>query len=150
MKCPKCSVDLKASDFGEYGFVIIDVCPECQGAWFDKGELDRLDDSVWHNVEELDFSQVRDSHKRLKCPKCAEELYPLSPRDDKELIVDRCPRCWGFWLDSGELGHVRDMTLGLDSELASKAKPLMRPPGWSWLRWAVYCFKDYYLSKSPR
>ena len=31
MKCPRYKADLKASDLGEYGFVIIDVCQNCQG-----------------------------------------------------------------------------------------------------------------------
>lgn len=145
MKCPKCNADLKASDLGEYGFVILDICPGCQGAWFDKGELDRLDDSVWQDAEELAFSDVSDSHQGLKCPKCTAQLRPLVPMDDKELVLDRCPNCQGFWLDSGELERVRALTLKLDSDLVSKAKPLKRPDNWSWLRWSVYCFKEYYF-----
>lgn len=143
MKCLKCDVDLKTSDLGEYGFVIIDVCPKCQGAWFDKGELDRLDDSVWTNVEEIDFEQVSSDHKDIQCPKCQEKLDPISPRDAKELIVDRCPSCQGFWLDKGELDQMREVANEQDSKM--NLIHLQRPTDWSPVRWSIYCFKEYYF-----
>ena len=145
MKCQKCDVDLKTSDLGEYGFVIIDVCPKCQGAWFDKGELDRLDDSVWTNVEEINFEQVSSDHKDIKCPKCQEKLEPISPRDAKELIVDRCPSCQGFWLDKGELYQMREVANEQDSKIFEKMSHAQRPYGWSPIRWFIYSFKECYF-----
>ena len=40
MKCPKCGADLAER---EHHHVKIDVCPECNGVWFDAGELDMLE-----------------------------------------------------------------------------------------------------------
>ena len=48
-KCPKCGCDLKEIDFHH---VKIDQCPECQGMWLDKGELEMIDQHV-------DKSQLR-------------------------------------------------------------------------------------------
>ena len=39
MKCPKCGADLAEKEFGH---VKVDVCPECDGVWLDKGEMDLL------------------------------------------------------------------------------------------------------------
>ena len=147
MQCPRCNDELKASDLGEYGFVIIDVCPKCEGAWFDKGELDRLDDSIWTNGEEVNFNDVSDSHKNLKCPKCQIEMNPQSPNDAKEVVIDRCSDCNGFWLDKGELDQMRDVAGYEDVEKADKVVYAKRPPGCSRLKWAIRCFEDCYFKK---
>jgi hypothetical protein len=39
MKCPKCGADLKEEELGP---VKVDKCPDCNGIWFDAGELDML------------------------------------------------------------------------------------------------------------
>ena len=39
MKCPKCGADLEEVARDR---VIIDVCPECKGAWFAPGEIELL------------------------------------------------------------------------------------------------------------
>ncbi len=41
MKCPKCGNDLVTE---EYHGVEIDRCMECNGMWFDAGEVDKLKD----------------------------------------------------------------------------------------------------------
>ena len=145
MQCPKCKIDLKASDLEEYGFVIIDVCPICDGAWFDKGELDRLDESIWTDVEKIEFHNVESVHKDIKCPKCDTKLEPLNPKDLKELIIDRCPSCQGFWLDKGELDQMKDVAAKVDSEIKKDMHITQKPDDWSSLRWSIYCFKECYF-----
>ena len=39
MKCPKCGTDLKTVD---YHGVEVDRCPDCNGVWFDAGEVESL------------------------------------------------------------------------------------------------------------
>lgn len=39
MKCPKCGADLAER---AHHHIKIDVCAECNGVWFDAGELDML------------------------------------------------------------------------------------------------------------
>ena len=145
MECPRCRVPLKASDLGEYGFVIIDICPSCRGAWFDKGELDRLDGSDWTATEDLEFRTVAPDHPPANCPRCSATLVAVSPKDAPSLILDRCGGCHGFWLDEGELDKVDDMTGALDTVTLGQMKIVQRPPEWSWWRWTVYRFKRYYL-----
>ena len=43
-------------------------------------------------------------------------MVPLSPIDAKDLAVDRCPLCEGFWLDSGELEKMQDVADILDQQ----------------------------------
>ena len=144
MQCPVCRVDLKQSDLGQFGFVVLDVCPQCGGAWFDKGDLDRLDESIWVNVEEQAFDAVEGDHKEAVCPKCRVSLRPVSPIDEKTLIVDRCPSCDGFWLDGGELAAVQNVADELRSELTENIEWIHQPLGWSSLRWAAHCFRQCY------
>jgi hypothetical protein len=40
MKCPKCGHDLVEREFQH---VKIDSCPNCQGVWLDKGELEMIE-----------------------------------------------------------------------------------------------------------
>ncbi len=150
MKCPRCDVDLKSTDLGEYGFVIIDVCPDCRGAWFDKGELDRLDESIWTDVEKLDFETAANQRSALECPRCGGDTEPLSPHDAGELVVDRCTSCEGFWLDKGELDKMKEVAAEKDNETLKNMILLQRPPGWSWLRWSIYCLREYYRGNVQR
>jgi uncharacterized protein len=39
-KCPKCDTDLKEVEFHH---VKIDRCPNCEGMWLDKGELEMIE-----------------------------------------------------------------------------------------------------------
>jgi uncharacterized protein len=147
MKCSKCKVELKSSDLGEYGLVIIDVCPSCEGVWFDKGELDRLDDSVWTDVESVDFKKGSSQHKNATCPKCSNNLEALTPKDAGEVVVDRCVSCGGFWLDKGELDKMRDVADDVDTQKRENAVTLQRPPDWSFLKWITYRYKQFYNLK---
>ncbi len=140
MRCPKCRDELKETKAGEHGFVILDECPSCEGAWFDKGELDTLDDSVHTNAEALSFRPaMRMGDVRYRCPKCDVDLEPLTPEEDEDLIVDHCPKCEGFWLDPGELEWIRQIALARDSKAQENMKHIRKPADWSWLKWAGHC-----------
>ena len=47
-KCPKCGCDLVER---EHHHVKMDMCPECQGMWLDKGELEM--------IEQVERNQVK-------------------------------------------------------------------------------------------
>lgn len=144
MKCPKCNVDLRTSAPGEFGFVTLDICPDCDGIWFDKGELDRIDDSVWVDIEnDITYREAEGGHKELSCPRCAHDLQPLSPLDMPALIIDRCSSCYGFWLDAGELEQMRDQVDHEHSKIWAEQPKWKKPNDWSWFRYAVYCFKTF-------
>jgi len=96
--------------------VAVDVCKgRCGGIWFDNLELKKFDEPHESDGEvlldiEQDPSIVVDRTKRLKCPKCDDVVmmrHFFSVK--KEVEVDECPGCGGFWLDAGELRKIRSL-----------------------------------------
>jgi Zn-finger nucleic acid-binding protein len=147
MRCPQCDVDLNASDLGKYGFVVVDECSKCHGIWFDKGELDKLDESIWIDVEELPMNKARGPVRT--CPKCEQRLTPLAPKDAPDLVVDKCEACQGFWLDAGEFERMREVAgTEVNRVLASdRMEYAQKPKDWSHLRWSIYLIKSVFDKK---
>jgi len=146
MKCPRCDKDLRTTLPGESGsrFVVVDVCAECNGAWFDRGEIDSLDDNVWVDAEkDIVLVEADHNHEGLNCPKCGDTLQAVSPVDATDLVIDRCARCEGFWLDKGELDKMQDVAAQESAALLQDAKYLNRPAHWSRVRWLIYKFNTY-------
>jgi len=147
MQCPRCNLTLQKDTEG-FGIIVLDVCPRCEGCWFDKGEVDRLDKSVWANVGEIEYRRTGGDLECLACPKCRVGMVPLSPIDAKDLAVDRCPLCEGFWLDSGELEKMQDVANLPDQQGSLEDIHDQRPSNWSHLRWIIYCIKKFNLERS--
>jgi len=113
MKCPACSNPLKEVTAGD---VKVDVCEGgCGGIWFDNFELKKFDEPHESAGEVLlevkrDENIAVDHTKRLKCPKCDNIVMMRHFFSVKrEVEVDECPACAGFWLDAGELGRIRSL-----------------------------------------
>jgi len=113
MKCPACNGDLQQMKAGD---VVVDVCQGgCGGIWFDNYEIQKFDEPHESAGEQLlDIEQnenvVVDHTKRFTCPKCSDVVmmrHFFSVK--KEVEVDECPRCGGFWLDAGELVKIRSL-----------------------------------------
>ncbi len=113
MKCPACSNVLQEMTVGD---VTVDVCKGgCAGIWFDQFELKKFDEPHESTGQALldverDESIVIDRTKRLKCPKCDDVVmmrHFFSVK--KQVEVDECPGCGGFWLDAGELRKIRTL-----------------------------------------
>lgn len=113
MKCPACGNMLQEVTVGD---VTVDVCKGgCGGIWFDQFELKNFDEPHEFAGQALldverDEGITVDHTKRLKCPKCDDvvmmrHLFSVK----KEVEVDECPGCGGFWLDAGELGRIRKL-----------------------------------------
>ncbi|MFB2833656.1 zf-TFIIB domain-containing protein [Floridanema evergladense] len=111
MKCPACDNELSEKLAGN---ITVDVCEGgCGGIWFDRFELQKVD-----NLEETEGESLLNIQKspevevnhnlRRYCPKCPNILmmrhyYGVK----KQVLVDECPSCAGFWLDAGELAAIR-------------------------------------------
>ena len=113
MKCPQCSNMLQEMTVSD---ITVDVCKGgCGGIWFDQFELEKFDEPHESAGEQLlevggDENITVDHTKRLKCPKCDDVVmmrHFFSVK--KEVVVDECPGCAGFWLDAGELGKIRTL-----------------------------------------
>jgi len=112
MKCPACGKELSQKPAGDN--ITVDVCEGgCGGIWFDRFELEKVD-----NLEEAEGESLLNIQKspevevnpnlRRHCPKCSSipmmrHYYSIK----KQVLVDECPKCAGFWLDGGELAEIR-------------------------------------------
>ena len=115
MKCPRCKTDLKNI---VYEGVNIDTCESCEGEWLDAGEItyiikakeivfssDEIEkvDGVKKSIEIL----VSAPDDPLICPKCNKPMERLNYAYSTGVIIDRCSKCSGIWLDKDELEHVQ-------------------------------------------
>ena len=113
MNCPACGNTLQEKTVGG---VVVDVCQGgCGGIWFDNFEIQKFDEPHESAGEALldierDESVVVDHTKRFKCPVC-EDIVMMRHffSVKKEVEVDECPGCGGFWLDAGELSKIRNL-----------------------------------------
>ncbi|SLM32707.1 conserved hypothetical protein [Desulfamplus magnetovallimortis] len=112
MECPACKTLLEEVTIEG---IALDVCKKgCGGIWFDRFELQKMDEphefTDENLIEVLAVEPVKkiDHSERRKCPKCQDVImmrHFFSVR--KEVEVDECPKCAGFWLDEGELFQIR-------------------------------------------
>jgi len=96
--------------------VTVDICRGgCGGIWFDNFEISKFDEPHESEGEALldierDESITVDPDKRLKCPRCDDIVlmrHFFSVK--KQVELDECPGCGGFWLDAGELRQIRTL-----------------------------------------
>lgn len=90
--CPKCKGKLWHL---KRAGMIIETCSQCQGMWFDAGELTILLE-VYKSFEASEGRAV-DVH----CVRCGAQMREMD-YPGTEVVVDRCPDCQGLWLDKGE------------------------------------------------
>lgn len=113
MQCPH---DQSVLDRGPYeADVVVDTCPKCEGVWLDKGELEKIQETVENDYRsELErvpdstvqaYRQARSEHERkaLSCPSCEAEMIEREHGYCSQVFIDVCTSCQGVWLDKGEL-----------------------------------------------
>jgi hypothetical protein len=119
MKCPACYNELSELQVGE---LRVDVCHQgCGGIWFDAFELQRADEAADSEGEALleiqrDESVRVDPSRKRECPRCQGiklHRHFFSPR--RQVQVDQCPNCGGYWLDAGELAVIREEKAQVDA-----------------------------------
>jgi Zn-finger nucleic acid-binding protein len=85
----------------------------CKGIWFAHKELESLDqpgEGMGLAIEAALSSPRVDTAPRapIQCPRCAIQMQTHKFQRDKEIDVDECYSCGGFFLDSGELKEIWD------------------------------------------
>jgi Zn-finger nucleic acid-binding protein len=96
------------------GGITVDVCRGgCGGIWFDRYELMKADEPHESAGEELLHTERAadvnvDHSKRVSCPKCPGVVMMRHFFSVKrQVAVDECPSCGGYWLGVGELATIR-------------------------------------------
>ena len=119
MNCPACGIPMAEEDFGG---VSVDVCKNgCKGIWFDWFELSKLDEKDegfgMALKAALDHPRANDDDRApINCPKCGLPMHVHKYQSSKEVNVDECYACGGFFLDSGEFRTIRDTFMSEEEE----------------------------------
>lgn len=101
MKCPKCRTEPLLEHRLERLGVVLGVCRECDGVWFDAGGLVAL---VRMGARSPGVC-LKTACSHGICPKCG---MPLSTfrLPDTPICIDLCDRCPGLWLDACAFGSI--------------------------------------------
>ncbi|MFO7949827.1 MAG: zf-TFIIB domain-containing protein [Candidatus Fermentibacteraceae bacterium] len=102
--CPRCGVPLRPEELHRES---VDRCPECQGMFFDAGELAHISrlTAILNRIE-LGEPEI-DCPERERPPiTCPADGTGMEVRRAAGVEVDRCPSCGGYWLDGGELAEL--------------------------------------------
>lgn len=120
MKCPRDGTVLqRVTLFG----VELDKCHCCDGIWCDRGEMERLVAANIEDAEEIierkygDPKFVSDEvDGYMRCPRCGgnTRLMRYHYTYVTPVMLDRCEKCFGIWLDDGELNSVIGERKGLE------------------------------------
>lgn len=112
MNCPTCKKKLEKITIEG---IELDVCKQgCGGVWFDRFELQKMDEPHEFTDENLidvlavESPEGYDPSQKRNCPKCDGIVMMKHFFSTKrEVEVDHCPQCNGYWLDEGELFKIR-------------------------------------------
>ena len=100
MECPKCKCELQERQATDLK-LLVDDCPQCQGIWFDRKELEKMMPIARQKLE-MSWRALKQDYR---CPRCQAELYEFT-YPQTEVQVDMCRQCQGLWLDGGEFEAI--------------------------------------------
>ena len=106
--------------------VVLDTCPVCFGAWFDRSEFDLLGDD---GVDPVKLAAVEVRHSARVCPRGHGPMYEHHLRDLLRTPIECCPRCAGIWLDGAERRKLAVRTT-VEGQQDLKEKVLRRGAIW--------------------
>ncbi len=122
MKCPACS---NLMIVVEHENIELDYCTDCEGVWFDAGELELLVETRQPAGTSLSPESILSSpetsstEKKRKCPICGQKMKKATVGHKPEVLIDACPWGDGLWFDRGEVGQLITQLPGKPSEQSS-------------------------------
>ncbi len=132
MKCPR---DGTVLQHVKLAGVELDKCHQCDGIWFDHGELEQLRDAQLPEAEELLERQYGNPEVTpgkvegyMRCPRCDDgRLQQITYTYMNPVRIDRCESCLGMWLDDEELDAIIGEKKKIDEEFdPSRMKAFLR------------------------
>jgi Zn-finger nucleic acid-binding protein len=105
-RCPVCEIPLSEATLRDQ---VIDRCVQCNGIYFDKGELESIVQMIemfnQSPLEESDIDSVGSGEKdRLFA--CPVDGQIMAKRDFGGVVIDICELCQGIWLDDREISAL--------------------------------------------
>jgi len=109
MICPTCKHPMFVV---EYNKIELDYCNNCQGVWFDSGELELMLGSVGMGETRsmlddlLKAPPASTDEKKRKCPICRRTMNKVNIGGSEHVVIDTCSKQDGVWFDGGEVDHL--------------------------------------------
>ena len=109
MICPVCNNPMVVL---ELDLIEIDHCLHCGGIWLDAGELELLLETDEDRARLRDLLIKTDSvnEKKYPCPICNKKMDKVFVGEEKKILIDKCKKNHGLWLDKGELEQVIELS----------------------------------------
>lgn len=116
-RCPRCAVAFEP--FSLDGATTLDLCPRCNGAWFDRGELAQLL-GTHRDFADVDDELLPAAPDAPLCPRCPGVCLVARPftRAATAPTLLHCPYCEGNFAKLPDLAAMRTL---------AAAQPRMRP-----------------------
>ena len=109
--CPGCGKKMTKLELGNR---VVDVCLDgCGGIWFDAYEINSFDEDSEELGQMLEDITPEKNIKKIpedkrECPRCMmSHLEQQYFSNKQQVMMDRCPKCGGVFLDAGELKEIR-------------------------------------------
>lgn len=110
MDCVECKKKLEVINFRG---IEVNECQECQGRWFDRGELRKAKDNTDEDLRWLDFDPFDPRGDKFfivsnaggACPKCSRPMETLTYASSG-VGIERCAQCEGVWLRDAEFKKI--------------------------------------------
>jgi Zn-finger nucleic acid-binding protein len=114
-----CPVDKTVLREISYESETLDFCSTCKGIWCDNDELQSIIENRDKIFTKNDFSNIKavesnaknvsesEKIKTLSCVVCQEKMDRLNYSYSSGIIVDRCRRGHGIWLDHSEIEQIQ-------------------------------------------
>lgn len=98
----------------ELSQVEIDHCLTCGGVWLDAEEMDLLlEGSAGREDIRRHIAADRTTHEaKRRCPICSKKMEKARVQregHEETILIDRCKRGHGTWLDGGELQTIVEL-----------------------------------------
>ena len=114
----KCPVDDFTLTQQTYEGVTVDSCSHCGGVWLDAGELEAVQAAQDSDFRDVPTAGAMDNVRAAEAMARAAEEAPrncvvcnsgLEQREyayASQVVIDKCPKGHGMWLDKGELSRL--------------------------------------------
>ncbi len=109
MICPVCKIPMIVVEFKK---IELDHCVNCEGVWFDTGELElllgpsQLDETNLVMKDILNLPEADLMEEMRKCVICGQKMKKVMLGKEGHIVLDICLTGDGIWFDGGELDHL--------------------------------------------
>ena len=112
--------------------VTVDRCTKCEALWFDASELDRVLGDAYAASDVSPEARIpRRGIGTRRCPRCA---ISLETAGWTGLVLDRCKRCRGLFVEARELLQMERERLPDDAlTIEARLQGAMVSAGWALL-----------------